>query len=237
MSQHLSETISRQGELAPVNPPLLENGDHLTRCEFERRYQARPDIKKVELIEGVVYLSSPVRAKSHGEPHGRIMAWLGTYYALTPGVDLADNATVRLDLDNESQPDALLRVEPSVGGHSHISEDDYIEGAPELIIEIAASSALYDLHEKLRVYRRNGVQEYIVWRVLDKQIDWYRLVDGEYVPQVSDETGLIHSQVFPGLCLAVQSLLDGNLAKVLTELQKGLGIPKHLAFVERLQKK
>jgi len=235
MNEPTSATSQRQVVHVAFLP--LENGDHLSRDEFERRYQARPNIKKAELIEGAVYMSSPVRAKSHGEPHGRIMTWLGTYSALTPGVDLADNATVRLDPANEPQPDALLRVEPSVGGYSHISEDDYIEGAPELIVEITASSASYDLHEKLQVYRRNGVQEYIVWRVYDKQIDWYRLIDGNYIPQKPDEIGLIHSQVFPGLCLAVQALLDGDLAKVLAELQKGLTAPEHAAFVERLQKK
>ena len=136
-------------EVAPVELLPLENGDRLSRCEFERRYESRPDIKKAELIEGVVYMTLPVRAKSHGEPHAQIMAWLGTYYAATPGVQLCDNTTVRLDLDNEVQPDALLRLEPAAGGQSSISAKDYIEGAPELIAEIAASSAAYDLHDKL----------------------------------------------------------------------------------------
>src|SRR6266536_1100721 len=134
-----------------VELPPLESGDRLTRQEFERRYSARPDLKKTELIEGVVYVPSPVRI-THGRPHGQIMAWLGAYCAATPGVDMADNTTVRLDLDNEPQPDALLRLEPEAGGHSRIDEDDYIEGAPELIIEVAASSAAYDLHDKQHAY-------------------------------------------------------------------------------------
>ena len=69
------------------------------------------------------------------------MTWLGTYCAASPGVDLQDNATVRLDADNQPQPDALLRIEPEIGGNSRISEDDYIEGSPELIVEIAASTS------------------------------------------------------------------------------------------------
>jgi Uma2 family endonuclease len=145
-----------------IATPPLEAGDHLTRCEFERRYEAMPEMKKAELIEGVVHMPSPVRLQSHAEPHASIMAWLGVYRASTPGVRLADNATVRLDLDNEPQPDALLRLEPAAGGRSRVSEDDYLESAPELVVEIASSSASYDLHEKLRVYRRNGVQEYVV---------------------------------------------------------------------------
>ena len=237
MSQHLSEILARQLDVVPVEPPTLENGDHLTRCEFERRYNTMPKVKKAELIERVVYMPSPVRAKSHGQPHGQIIGWLASYCAATPGVEFYDNATVRMDLDNEPQPDALLRIEPSVGGRSHISEDDYIEGAPELIVEIAASTASYDLHDKLRAYRRNGVQEYIVWRIHDKQIDWFRLVNDEYVAQKPDDSGLIHSHVFPGLYLAGQALLDGDLAKVLAELQKGLGTTEHVAFVERLREK
>ncbi len=223
--------------MAPVDLPPLENGDHLTRYEFERRYEARPDIKKAELIERVVYMPSPVRARSHGGPHGQIIAWLGVYSAATPGVEFYDNVTVRLDLDNEPQPDALLRLEPEAGGNSRVSAEDYVEGAPELIVEIAASSVSYDLHDKLRVYRRNGVPEYMVWRVYDKQVDWFRLIQAEYVPLTPDESGVVHSQVFPGLCLVVSALLEGDLAKVLAELQKGLETAEHAAFVERLREK
>ena len=102
-------------------------------------------------------------------------------------------------------------------------------------MEIAASSASYDLHDKLRAYRRNGVQEYVVWRVYDKQIDWFRLVNEEYAVQKPDDSGLLHSQIFPGLCLAVQALLDGDLTRVLAEMQKRLGTTEHAAFIERLR--
>ena len=220
---------------APVRRLSLENGDRLTRREFERRYATRPDIKKAELIEGVVYMSAAVRITSHGEPHSAVIAWLATYCASTPGVRAADNATVRLDLDNEPQPDVLLRIEPQAGGQSHVSEDDYLEGAPELIVEIAASSATYDLHDKLRAYRRNGVREYVVWRVHDRQIDWFVLEDDEYRRQEPDAAGLIHSTVFPGLRLLVSALLAGDLATVLAELQRGIGTDEHAAFVKRLQ--
>ncbi|PNK01847.1 Uma2 family endonuclease, partial [Cylindrospermopsis raciborskii] len=90
------------------------------------------------------------------------------------------NSTVRLDLDNEPQPDALLRIKSELGGQSRISEDDYIEGAPELIVEISGSTVSYDSHDKLNVYRRHGVKEYIVWRVYDQEIDWFYLHEGEY---------------------------------------------------------
>src|SRR5215468_7286816 len=81
--------------------PPLENGDTLTRAEFERRYESMPHLKKAELIEGVVYMPSPVRQLQHGEPHAHLIIWLGYYLVGTPGVTVGDNSTVRLDLDNE----------------------------------------------------------------------------------------------------------------------------------------
>jgi Uma2 family endonuclease len=214
--------------------PPLENGDRLTRQEFERRSTAMTHIKKAELIEGVVYVASPVRANRHGSPHADIIGWLFVYKAATPGVYLADNTTVRLDADNEPQPDALLRIEPEVGGNSRISDDDYVEGTPELIAEIAASSASYDLNDKLNAYRRNGVQEYIVWQNYENRLDWFRLQEGRYVALQPDEAGIIRSEIFPGLWLAVNALREGDMAGVLAVLQQGLQTAEHQAVVERL---
>ena len=198
-------------------PPILESGDHLTRAEFHRRYCARPEIKRAELVEGVVYVGSPVRADLHAEPHARVVAWLGAYWASHPYLRLSDNGTVILDSDNEVQPDACLWQEEA--GGTHVTEDHYIQGAPQLVVEVAASSASYDLHEKLRAYRRNGVREYIVWRVLDGAIGWLRLRDGEYVPAEPDARGVIESEAFPGLRLTVVKMLAGDLAGVLAELE------------------
>jgi len=217
-----------------INSPPLESGDRLTRQEYERRYTAASHIQKAELVEGVVYVASPVRADRHSRPHAALMAWLGAYWIATPGTDLHDNATVRLDADNEPQPDALLRIEPKVGGRSSISEDDYIEGAPELVAEIAASSATYDLNDKLHAYRRNGVQEYIVWQIYENRIDWFSLQAGRYIPLEPDEQGITRSQVFPGLWLSVNALCLGRRAELLAALQAGLQTAEHQAFVERL---
>ena len=160
--------------------PALQNGDRLSRREFERRYKAMPHVKKAELIEGTVYMPSPVHFGSHSEPHSAIIGWLVAYAAATPHVSVGDNATVRLDLDNEPQPDALLRIDEDSGGQSHISEDDYVEGPPELIVEVAHSSVAYDLHDKKRAYRRNGVREYLVWQIEENRVDWFVLEGGEY---------------------------------------------------------
>jgi Uma2 family endonuclease len=215
--------------------PPLENGDRLTRLEFERRYEAMPRVKKAELVEGIVYMASPLRFESHGKPHSAMMTWLGTYWVATPGTLLGDNTTVRFDENNEHQPDAVLFLPPTSGGKVVITEDDYLQGTPELIVEIAASTASYDFYVKRRVYERQGVQEYIVWRVYDQQIDWFRLQGDGYVSRSPNEFGLIYSQVFPGLVLAVSALLAGEYAQVLAELQKGLQSPEHQDFVKQLR--
>ncbi|MFB2836071.1 Uma2 family endonuclease [Floridanema evergladense] len=225
----ISATISPK-----LTTPPLENGDQLTRVEFERRYNAMPDLKKAELIEGVVYMASALRITQHGEPHADIIGWLSLYKAFTPNLQLGDNCTVRLDLDNEPQPDALLRVK--VGGQSTISQDGYVEGAPELIVEIAASTVSIDFNQKLKVYRRNEVQEYLVWRVLDSEFDWFRLKAGEYIKLEPNQDGIIYSEVFPGLWLDKTALLTGNLAKVLEVLQQGLASQEHQDFVQQLAK-
>jgi Uma2 family endonuclease len=220
---------------SPEAVPPLENGDTLTRAEFERRYEAMQHLKKAELIEGVVYVPSPARHSSHGHQHAHLINWLGHYEAHTPGVEVSGNATVRLDLDNEPQPDVLLFIDPACGGQARIDADGYIEGAPELVAEVAASSASYDLHAKLRVYRRNGVREYIVWRVLDQEIDWFVLRAGQYERLPLDAEGLYRSEVFPGLWLDLAALLRGDLATVLAVIQRGLASPEHAAFAARLR--
>ena len=215
--------------------PPLENGDRLTRKEFERRYEAMPHVTKAELIEGVVYVPSPVRHRQHGQPHIALAGWLVQYQASTPGVEASDNSTVRLDLDNEPQPDALLFIAPQYGGQLRLSEDGYLEGAPELIVEVASSTASYDLNVKLHVYRRNGVREYLVWRVLDQEIDWFALHASQYQRLTLDTSGVYRSEVFPGLWLDTEALLRGDLATVLALVQHGVTSPEHAAFVASLQ--
>ena len=214
--------------------PLLEQGDHLTRDEFERRYMAMPRVRKAELIEGKVYMPSPVSLDEHADPHANLVTWLGYYCWRTPGLQVADNATVRLDWLNEPQPDVLLRVRPSFGGQSR-DDHKYIGGPPELIAEVAASSASYDLHEKLTVYRRNGVLEYIIWRTRDNSLDWFILRRGEYEKLAPDADGILKSERYPGLWLDPKALLAGDMIRIDAVLQLGLASPEHAAFVEKLR--
>lgn len=199
--------------------PPLESGDRLTRAEFHRRYCAHPEIRRAELVEGVVYVASPLNLDRHGEPHGFIITWAGVYLAKAPGIRLGDNSTVYLDADNEHQPDlCLVRAQPRAG-EGRVREDGYVEGPPPLIVEVAASSAAYDLHDKLRAYRRAGVQEYVVWQVYERRIVWFRLHEGAYTEVQPDSNDVIESTAFPGLRLHIPAMLAGDLATVLATLQ------------------
>jgi Uma2 family endonuclease len=216
--------------------PPLQAGDRLQQEEFLRRYEAMPDVDHAELIEGIVYMPTPVSADDHGEPHFDFNGWLFTYRAHTPGVRGGDNSTLKLDVHNCPQPDGYLRLLPECGGQSRLVEG-YIEGAPELIAEVAASSASYDLHDKLNAYRRNGVREYVVWRVWDRAVDWFVLRGGRFERHLPGKDGLLRSEVFPGLWLDPQAVVDGNLARVLEVLQQGVASDAHREFVQLLRRK
>lgn len=233
-SMHSMEPSISTG-LSSQKAPPLENGDRLTRPEFERRYEAMPELKKAELIEGVVYMPSPVRYEGHGRRHSALNGWLVVYVASTPGVGVGDNATVRLDLDNEPQPDVLLRI--THGGQSRVDADGFLDGAPELIVEVASSSVAYDLHQKLNTYRRHGVREYIVWRTQENAIDWFILCEGRYDRLPLDEAGIDKSECFPGLWLDAAAMLRGDLATVLKILGEGVASQEHANFVLQLEKK
>lgn len=194
--------------------PPLENGDRLSCDEFKRRYEAMPEDCKAELIEGIVYMAAALRFKSHGRPHARLLTWLGIYEYETIGVEIADNASVYLDSDNGPQPDIALIVDPDRGGQTRITELDYVEGPPELIAEISASTVSIDLGDKKNAYERNGVQEYLVWRVLDEAIDWFVLRDSKYIELLPDEDGITRSQIFPGLWLDRSALIQGDTKRV-----------------------
>lgn len=222
--------------LRPAIPPL-ENGDRLTRSEFLRRYEAMPDRVKAERIEGVVYMAAAaVSATFHGQPQFNLITWLGTYSLLTPGVAGSDNSTTLLDMDNEPQPDVCLYILPTHGGSVKLTDKGYLAGSPDMVVEVAGSSASLDLGAKFNVYRRNGVREYVVYRTYDGEIDWFVLRDGQYERVAPDAAGVIRSHVFPGLWLNVPALIGGRLAEVHATLQLGCASAEHDTFVKQLER-
>jgi hypothetical protein len=224
-----------RGRIIDPNIPPLENGDHLSREEFERRWDNMPDLKRAELLNGMVFMPPPVSAESHGAPHTRLMFWLGVFWAATPEVMVVDNSTLRFPKDDEAQPDAMLFVLPEHDGRARLDAKGYVHGAPELIAEVAASSANYDLNFKRDVYCRNGIAEYVVWSVYEETITWLVLgEDGDYRPKSPDVDGIYRSRQFPGLWLDPKSLVGGDLAAVLRITQRGTSTTEHADFRARL---
>lgn len=214
--------------------PELVDGDRLTAAEFERRYLASPQIRKAELIDGVVYVASPV-SDDHGPAHGDLVGWLQLYRFWTPFLICSIEGTIRLDDRNQPQPDVHLRIAPGHGGLAARTDDFYVEGSPELVAEVSVSSKSIDLNQKLDVYRRAGIPEYIVWRVLDCAIDWFILREGRYDRLPIGPDGLYRSEVFPGLWLDPEALIRGDLTAVFQAVQRGLATPEHADFVANLQ--
>jgi Uma2 family endonuclease len=212
----LTLPIAAPGWLADFIPPL-ENGECVSRGEFLRRYEASPDVKQAELIEGVIHMPSPVRIDLHAEPDGLIHGWLFNY-AIRHGLKFYPNGTLLLDSENSLQPDAMLCSKPDPKGRVQLSEKGYLCGSPELVVEVAASSSSIDLQKKLRVYRRNGIAEYIVWRTRDQAVDWFILRGDEYVNQGSPTATILSSEIFPGLHLDVPALLAMDGAKLVAAL-------------------
>jgi Uma2 family endonuclease len=225
-------TVSRVAPfLDPPGVAPLHNGDRLTQSEFHKRYEAYPEDVKFELIQGTVYMASPLR-RDHARRHVQLTAILEHYESQTPGVELLDNATTILGEESEPQPDLALRILHEYGGQSRQTHDNYVEGPPELILEIAYSTKSIDLHQKREDYQQAGVREYIVLCVEQPRIFWFRFRPAGRIRP--DDAGILRSRTFPGLWIDEASLLAWDRNRVLTVLRQGLESPQHVAFVRRL---
>lgn len=211
---------------------VFESGDRMSREEFHRLYEGTPDDFKAELIGGIVYVASPLR-REHGTRHVDLATVFGLYRASTPGVDAGDNATIILGDDAEPQPDLYMRIRSEFGGQSQITPKGYIEGAPELVAEIAHSSRSIDLHGKYEDYRQNGVREYVVVCLEERRCCWFELNGDRELPVDSD--GVIRIHTFPGLWIDGKALLSGDHAKLIATAQAGLATEEHAAFARELE--
>ena len=211
----------------------------LDRAEFERRYSAMPEVKKAELIEGVVYMPPPVSQKRHSRQHFLLIGWLNHYNEATPGLEGGDNATIRLDRENDPQPDALLRIVPAFGGQSRDS-GEYIGGPPEpdrggrqhqRKLRLARQTKGVSAQRRARVHRMARC------RVAESAIDWFVLRNDRYERLELDVEGCYRSQVFPGLWLNSAALVRGDMTRHAAVWQRGLASPEHAAFATELAKR
>lgn len=217
----------------PTLAPAAElvTGMRMTREEFLAVWEELPDVKRAELIDGEVWVASPLSIE-HSKPETAFGLALSIYAVRTPGCGSGQNATWQM-LDSEPQPDVFLRIHEEYGGQSW-EGDRFYEGAPELAVEICVTSRDYDFGPKLHLYRRAGVREYITLETFRNRIVWRALEEDRYREVAPDENGVYRSERFPGLWLDSKALIANDGAKLLATLEQGLATPEHAAFVEEL---
>lgn len=215
-------------------PLLFETGDRMSREEFLARWERMPEVKNAELIDGVVYMASPV-SRTHASSDGRFHSILGHYAEETPGCDWLPNATW-LMLESAPQPDVALYILPESGGRTG-EVKDLMTGAPELAIEIAKSSRTYDLGPKLALYQRAEVQEYVAALIEEQRIEWRILAEGSYRLMPPDPDGVFRSRVFPGLWIDAAAFWKRDSKRLRTVLEQGLRSEEHARFVETLKRR
>ena len=217
---------------ASISPPPLRDGDRLSRDEFMRRWEAMPDLRWAELIDGIVYMPSPI-SDIHMDFHARMSGWLWFYATLTPGCVSRPAGTWLMAPDSAPQPDVALKILPDHGGQSTL-EGEYAAGAPELIVEVSHTTAARDTGVKLRLYERSGVREYVVVRPRNRKLAWHVLADRKYQRLEAGEGSLYRSHVFPGLWLDLEQLWKGDFAGMAETVRQGTATPEHAAFVRQL---
>ncbi|HEY9870195.1 MAG TPA: Uma2 family endonuclease [Candidatus Obscuribacterales bacterium] len=222
-------TASKQ--LEESRPERLYNGDRITQKEYHRIYCQMPEDYRAELIGGIVFEPSPA-TYFHGSHLSHLAYLLESYSVATPGTGVAGDATLILSDEDEPQPDLMLRISEEHGGQSRISKDGYVEGAPELVAEIAYSSRAIDLHLKRERYALAGVIEYLVVCLEPERIYWFDLRSGTELQ--SDRKGIIRSQTFPGLWIHEDGLLKLDRDATSNALKRGLKTSEHKEFVAGL---
>jgi Uma2 family endonuclease len=215
-----------------VEASSLVEGTRIDQAEFHRRYEAMPPGTRAELINGVVFMPSPVGI-AHGEAHVVAILWLDRYAERTPGVQALDNATTIIGRNSEPQPDVLLRILPECGGQTR-TERGYVRGAPELIVEVAKTTRYIDLGPRLQDYERAGVREYVVRAMDPDEVIWHVLREGRLASIPPGADGLHRSEVFPGLWLDPAALLTRDREAIRAALDRGIETAEHAEFVARL---
>ncbi len=175
----------------------------------------------------------PPAGPGHGDNNAPVAHWLTLYEAATPGVRVSINTSTALDDLGEPQPDVSLRILQEFGGQSRF-DPRYIDGAPELIVEVARTTRTGDLGPKLEDYRRSGVLEYIVLALDPDELFWFARQGDQLKRAAASDDALYRSQAFPGLWLDPKALLRRNLIKLKSALDRGLASKEHADFVARL---
>jgi Uma2 family endonuclease len=218
---------------AKQRPIELRSGDRLTRKEFHRLYEETAEDFRAQLVGGIVYVTASRTPISHGKSSLLFCAPLSKYESQTPGVDACSGTTFFLGDDSEPEPDLHLRISAECGGQTKISDEGYLVGAPEFIVEIAYRSVSIEMHAKKDDYARYGVREYLVHCLEEQELRWFDLPAGKELQP--DASGIFRIHTFPGLWIKGPAVLARDYQKMMQTLEDGLATPEHAAFVRELE--
>jgi len=161
-----------------------------------------PPDARVELLDGEIIDMSPI-----GPFHGGVTNYLSQLFVTAAkGRWIVTAGTpVRLDDYSEPQPDIML-VKPT--------GDFYRKRHPQpsdvyLLIEVADTSLMGDLKEKLPAYGRSGITEAWIVNLNDETIEVYRQphFTGYGSKTVLSAGGVAKPQAFPDVVIDVGDLL------------------------------
>ncbi len=208
----MAYTVQKKRKLS-----LRELAHDQTPVTFEKFYDRAEQSKKYDLIDGKVIRDAPVIDK-----HGRVVAWL--MHALMNYVEQFDlgevltaPVTVRLSNYQGPQPDVLFVSKQ----RKHIVLEKYIDGPPDLCVEVTSpSTRKLDRGRKLVLYADHGVQEYWIIDPLGNTVDFFENLNGEWRLIPPDEKQRLRSKVLPGFWLKPEWLIGATLPPVMPALQE-----------------
>ncbi len=169
-----------------------------TRMTAEE-FLALPETTAIhELLDGEVYMAPPPMT-SHQSVSGNAYFYLRTL--IQQGRWFAAPTGVYLDEVNIPEPD-ILWLAPD---HIDKIKPRYIEGAPDLIVEILSkSTAARDKESKFHLYERHGVLEYWMVDPSNEYVEVYLLKDGVFDRTgVHDKSGSFTSSLFGDVVIQV----------------------------------
>jgi hypothetical protein len=217
--------------LAWIEPLLIRPGDRMTLEEFLERWEQMPDLKFAELIDGTVYMPSPI-SREHMRVDSRVQGLCSYYCLRTAGTESGTNGTWLLNGVGGAQPDCSVHILQEFGGRS-TTKRGLAAGAPEFVAEVCYSSRAYDLGPKLALYQAAGVDEYLAILVEERRFEWRVLINGSYELMDSDH-GVYRSRILPGLWIDSNAFWNDQSAALLQTLEQGLASQEHQDFAALL---
>ncbi|MBI5649204.1 MAG: Uma2 family endonuclease [Chloroflexi bacterium] len=189
---------------SPVSRTEPEQG----KWTFEDWLRLPDNGYRYEIIDGGLYMVPPPDFVQHQRPIARLFNWMYVFVE-THQLGEVGIAPAGVRLPNQPvpfQPDIFFYA----AGRADVRFGQYIEGAPDLIVEVLSpSNWLYDRQEKFAVYESAGVREYWIVDPRMKTIEVFVWEQGTYTLINKWGAGQrAQSQVLRGFEIAIDELFQ-----------------------------